>query len=206
MDTKKILIVDDNIQLSQIFDFILKKEGYEILCINEGIAARDGVVSFSPDVIILDIMMEPLNGWDILIQIRGLKDLKKTPIIMLTGKPLSFEEILTYGEMIDGYIVKPVEKKDLVRIVQELFDLFDSITRQIRELQAANKDSNTITQYFRLEREKRSLTSLLARINMQYASVVDEELRMSIEENKKHIMNKIEEKDLKIQELKKKLA
>ncbi len=113
---KRILIVEDEWKLRRIASDFLKKEGFTVIEAEDGEQALDYIVSQNFDLIILDLMLPKINGWELLKEIR-IKD-STLPVIMLTARG-SEEDILKGYEMkADEYIVKPVSMKVLVAKVK----------------------------------------------------------------------------------------
>lgn len=113
---KRILIVEDEWKLRRIASDFLKKEGFTVIEAEDGEEALDCIVSQNFDLIILDLMLPKINGWELLKEIR-MKD-STIPVIMLTARG-SEEDILKGYEMkADEYIVKPVSMKVLVAKVK----------------------------------------------------------------------------------------
>lgn len=126
---KRILIVEDEGKLRRIASDFLKKEGFTVIEAEDGEQALDYIVSQNFDLIILDLMLPKINGWELLKEIR-IKD-STLPVIMLTARG-SEEDILKGYEMkADEYIVKPVSMKVLVAKVKaflRIYSLGETIT------------------------------------------------------------------------------
>ncbi len=119
---KRILIVEDEWKLRRIASDFLKKEGFTVIEAEDGEQALDYIVSQNFDLIILDLMLPKINGWELLKEIR-IKD-STLPVIMLTARG-SEEDILKGYEMkADEYIVKPVSMKVLVAKVKAFLRIY----------------------------------------------------------------------------------
>lgn len=119
----KILLIDDNERLSQIYQTILSSQGHSIEIELDCTKAFERTKAVHPDMVLLDIMMEPVTGWEVLEQIRSDSDVREIPVIILTGKIMSIEEAATYGIMIDGFVMKPLERSMLVQAIDETADI-----------------------------------------------------------------------------------
>ena len=118
MDKKlKILYVDDEALLKMAFVETLKQQGFDARGALSGREAIDMVHVDVPDIIILDIMMRPMDGWETLMHIKEHEPAANVPIIMQTGKSLTIKDVLKYGDQIDDYLVKPVRLPDLIRSI-----------------------------------------------------------------------------------------
>ena len=111
MASSKILIVDDDTNICELLRLYIEKEGFTAELANDGESALRKFDSFSPDLILLDIMLPGLDGWQVCREIR-----KKSacPIIMLTAKGEVFDKVLGLELGADDYVVKPFETKEVV--------------------------------------------------------------------------------------------
>ena len=115
MGSYKILIVDDDSNICNLLRIYLEKEGFEILTAGDGEKALELFESTRPDLILLDIMLPKLDGWQVCREIRKTSG---CPIIMLTAKDDTFDKVLGLELGADDYIVKPFETKEVVARVR----------------------------------------------------------------------------------------
>lgn len=111
MATGKILIVDDDTNICELLRLYIAKEGFEASIANDGETALKMFDSVSPDLILLDIMLPGLDGWQVC---RELRKKSSVPIIMLTAKGEVFDKVLGLELGADDYVVKPFETKEVV--------------------------------------------------------------------------------------------
>lgn len=111
MASEKILIIDDDIHICELLQLYLEKEGYATEVVTDGLRAIDSFNTVSPDLVLLDIMLPGLDGWQICREIRKTS---QTPIIMLTAKGETFDKVLGLELGADDYITKPFETKEVV--------------------------------------------------------------------------------------------
>ncbi len=107
----KILIVDDDTNICELLRLYIEKEGFEASIANDGESALKRFESFSPDLVLLDIMLPGLDGWQVC---RELRKKSTCPIIMLTAKGEVFDKVLGLELGADDYVVKPFETKEVV--------------------------------------------------------------------------------------------
>ncbi|MBX7042839.1 MAG: response regulator transcription factor [Ignavibacteria bacterium] len=114
---KKILVVDDEKDIVDILKYNLERENeFEVLTANNGKEALD-LAATNPDVILLDIMMPELNGFEVCKQLKGNPATSKIPVIFLTAKENEIDEILGLEIGADDYITKPISpRKVLARL------------------------------------------------------------------------------------------
>jgi len=108
---KTVLIVDDEKNIVDILSFNLKKEGYEIVAAYDGLSALEEYQRYRPDLILLDIMLPKLNGFEVCKRIRGA-DLK-TPIVMLTAREEETDKVFGLELGADDYITKPFSIREV---------------------------------------------------------------------------------------------
>ena len=111
MASEKILIIDDDIHICELLQLYLEKEGYTTEVVTDGLKAVDTFNSVCPDMVLLDIMLPGLDGWQICREIRKSS---QTPIIMLTAKGETFDKVLGLELGADDYITKPFETKEVI--------------------------------------------------------------------------------------------
>ena len=115
MDPIKIMIVDDDSNICELLRLYLGKEGYEPITVSDGEQAVERFDSVRPDLILLDVMMPKLDGWQVC---RKIRKKSQCPIIMLTAKGELFDKVLGLELGADDYIVKPFETKEVVARVK----------------------------------------------------------------------------------------
>ena len=108
---QKILIVDDDKNICKLLRLYIEKEGFDTCIANDGRQALKLFNSFSPDLVLLDIMLPELDGWQVCREIRRNSS---CPIIMLTAKGEVFDKVLGLELGADDYVVKPFESKEVV--------------------------------------------------------------------------------------------
>ncbi len=107
----KILIVDDDKNICELLRLYIEKEGFETKIANDGKQAIEEFNRFNPDLILLDLMLPVLDGWQVCREIRKTSE---CPIIMLTAKGEVFDKVLGLELGADDYVVKPFESKEIV--------------------------------------------------------------------------------------------
>jgi DNA-binding response OmpR family regulator len=115
MKKQKILIVDDDVNISELISLYLQKECFETKCVENGIDALTAFRSFSPDLILLDLMLPGMDGYEVC---RNIRRSSSTPIIMLSAKGEVFDKVLGLELGADDYMIKPFDSKELVARVK----------------------------------------------------------------------------------------
>ncbi len=111
MQKEKILVVDDDKNICDLLRMYLDKEGYAVTMAHNGIDAVNTFNSENPDLVLLDIMLPKLDGWQVCREIRKTSE---TPIIMVTAKDETFDKVLGLELGADDYVTKPFDTKEIV--------------------------------------------------------------------------------------------
>ncbi len=115
---KKVLLVDDEKTLAKALKFNLEKEGYQVDCAYDGEEALAKVEEISPDLIVLDLMLPKLDGFEVCQKVRRNHNI---PIIMLTAKTEDIDKILGLELGADDYMTKPFNPRELAARIKAIF-------------------------------------------------------------------------------------
>ena len=115
MANERILIVDDDSNICELLRLYFEKDGFQADIVTDGIRALEAFESVKPDLVLLDIMLPGMDGWQICREIRKTS---QTPIIMLTAKGETFDKVLGLELGADDYITKPFETKEVIARVK----------------------------------------------------------------------------------------
>lgn len=144
MATHKILIVDDDTNINELIRLYFDKEGFLTTSAYNGKEALSKFNSENPSLIILDIMMPEIDGWQVCREIRRTSNV---PIIMLTAKGETFDKVLGLELGADDYMVKPFETKELVARVKAVLRRFENKEDDKREEISYTNISVNLTNY-----------------------------------------------------------
>ncbi|MBQ7739990.1 MAG: response regulator transcription factor [Eubacterium sp.] len=111
----KILVVDDDLNICELLKLYLENEGYTVFVANDGQAAVDTFLNKTPDLVLLDIMLPKMDGWQVCREIRKSSN---APIIMLTAKGETFDKVLGLELGADDYVTKPFDAKEVMARVK----------------------------------------------------------------------------------------
>jgi two-component system, OmpR family, response regulator len=143
-----ILVVDDNPSIVDIFVNMLEQGGYRTLAATSGEEALQLLQSTRPDMILLDIMMEPLDGWETLERIKaGPPVIASIPVMMLTAKQLTIEEAEKFGLSIEDYINKPITRRALYDAIERFFSRRDRMETKMQIVGESGADPELIREY-----------------------------------------------------------
>jgi DNA-binding response OmpR family regulator len=121
--TKKVLIADDEANIVISIEFLMKREGFNVLVARDGEEALAKVRSERPDLVLLDVMMPKKNGYEVCQAIKGDPEFAATRILMLTAKGRDTEVAKGLAIGADAYMTKPFATRDLVAKARELLGL-----------------------------------------------------------------------------------
>lgn len=121
--SKKILIADDEQNIVISIEFLLRREGFEVLVAGDGEEALAKVRAEKPDLVLLDVMMPRMNGFDVCQALRSDPEQSATRILMLTAKGRDTEVSKGLGLGADGYMTKPFSTKELLAEVRKLLGM-----------------------------------------------------------------------------------
>jgi DNA-binding response OmpR family regulator len=114
----RVLYFEDEQDMVDLVRLVLSREGYTVEGASEGRAGLAAIREFSPDIILLDLMMPDMDGWEIYRQLKKDEDTKDIPVIIVTAKAKSIDKVLgSEVEKVDDYIIKPFSPRDLVERV-----------------------------------------------------------------------------------------
>ena len=130
---KKILVVDDEKKIVEIIKAYLEKDGYQVIAALDGKTVLELAFQQSPDLIILDLMLPEISGWDVC---RSIRKKSEVPIIMLTARDEVTDKIIGLEMGADDYVTKPFDPKELISRVRTILRRTESkvISRDIIQI------------------------------------------------------------------------
>lgn len=117
----KIMIVDDEPDVVDLVKLVLKSEGYDVVTAYSGKEALDKIGGEMPDLVLLDIMMPQMDGWEVYNHIKSSSKTKDIPVAMLTAKSQSIDKMIgLHVVQVDDYITKPFGRAELLARVKKI--------------------------------------------------------------------------------------
>ena len=147
-----LMLVDDNPAIREIFSIFLEKTGFQVHVVPGGKECLDFLKTTVPDLILLDIMMEPMDGWETLCAIRNSPATRSIPVMMLTGKEPTAFELQHYGKWIEDYVMKPVDFKTLAGSLTGVIESHRNMHMEVKRLKTEGFDPAVIDEYCNLRR------------------------------------------------------
>ena len=146
----KILVIDDEKDILLLLKYNLEQEGYTVKTVESGVEALKIVDKFSPQLILLDIMMPKLDGIETCIKLRLIKSLSNAYIIFLTAREEEYSEVAAFDAGADDYITKPIKPRALISRINSFF-----------KRRFSKKDSSLVQEVENLKIDKNSYTTIL---------------------------------------------
>ena len=137
---QKILIVDDDVNIAELISLYLTKECFDTLIVNDGEAAIREFSDYKPNLVLLDLMLPGIDGYEVCREIRKSS---KVPIIMLSAKGEIFDKVLGLELGADDYVIKPFDSKELVARVRAVLRRFHP--EPVQEPEAPAQTGNYVT-------------------------------------------------------------
>jgi DNA-binding response OmpR family regulator len=117
--THKIMLVEDDLQILEMMEILLRRIGYEPVLVPDVMDALRRVQQDPPALILLDIMMTPVNGWEFLEKLRSEYKIRELPVILFTASPSVGEKIAGLGDPYLGVLQKPVTISELKNGIEQ---------------------------------------------------------------------------------------
>lgn len=137
----KILVVDDDKNICELLKLYLENDGYTVYVVNDGAEAVSTFQNKTPNLVLLDIMLPKMDGWQVCREIRKFSS---TPIIMLTAKGETFDKVLGLELGADDYVTKPFDAKEVMARVK-------AVLRRTNGSASDNDDAKKVVTYDNLE-------------------------------------------------------
>ena len=147
-----ILVVDDSPFIVDVFVTMLERGGYRTVAAYSGEECLEILKTVTPDLILLDIMMEPMDGWETLEKVKENSATKEIPVLMLTAKQLTPSEAQEYGIYIEDYVLKPITHRELYDAIEHVLNRRQSIKSDMDMAKKSGFDGEIITEYARLSK------------------------------------------------------
>lgn len=120
MDTR-VVCIEDEPEMIDLVSLILGRQGFDVIGANGGVEGLETVRKEKPDLILLDLMMPDMDGWEVYQQIKADEELRQIPVIVVTAKAQSIDKVLgLHIAKVDDYITKPFGPQELLESVEKI--------------------------------------------------------------------------------------
>ena len=147
-----ILVVDDSPFIVDVFVTMLERGGYRTVAAYGGEECLEILKTVTPDLILLDIMMEPMDGWETLEKIKENTVTKEIPVLMLTAKQLTPTEAQEYGIFIEDYVLKPITHRELYDAIEHVLSRRQTIRSDMDRARQSGFDPELVSEYSQLSK------------------------------------------------------
>ena len=180
-----ILVVDDSPFIVDVFVTMLERGGYRTVAAYGGEECLEILKTVTPDLILLDIMMEPMDGWETLEKVKENPETKEIPVLMLTAKQLTPSEAQEYGIYIEDYVLKPITHRELYDAIEHVLNRRQTLKTDMDLARQSGFEADIINEYARLSKSidinKRLMKILETTYNFNDSKVrVSEEITRAI--------------------------
>jgi two-component system response regulator VicR len=130
-DKRRVLCIEDEPEMIDLIRLILERKGFEVLGAVGGQEGLDFVRREKPDLVLLDLMMPDVDGWEVYRQMKADEELQHIPVVVVTAKAQSIDKVLgLHIAKVDDYVTKPFGPGDLVESVERVLKKQDERARQ----------------------------------------------------------------------------
>ncbi|UCC88912.1 MAG: response regulator [Anaerolineales bacterium] len=120
-DKRRILCIEDEPEMIDLIRLILERKGFEVLGAVGGQEGLDAIRREKPDLVLLDLMMPDVDGWEVYRQMKADEELQNTPVVVVTAKAQSIDKVLgLHIAKVDDYVTKPFGPGDLAESVDRV--------------------------------------------------------------------------------------
>lgn len=120
-EPRKVIIIEDEPAMIQLVTLILENRGFKVIGATGGTEGLDLIASENPDLVLLDLMMPGMNGWDVYQQMKADDEMKSIPVIVVTAKAQNIDKVLgLHIAKVQDYITKPFSPADLLESIDKV--------------------------------------------------------------------------------------
>ena len=157
--TGRILIIEDDPDVAELIRYHLTKEGYETWISSKGIHGLEQAKTSRPDMILLDIMVPELNGWEVCRRLKQDTELRGIPVIIVTGRAEEGDKVLGFEMGADDYVTKPFSPRELVARVR-------AVMRRGKALESPGKKLHLKAGELEVDRQRFEVTMKGRRVDL----------------------------------------
>jgi DNA-binding response OmpR family regulator len=130
-DPKRVVYVEDEQEMIELVRLILSRKGYQVIGANGGREGLEVIGRELPDLVLLDLMMPDMDGWDVYQQMKADEGMRRIPVIIITAKAQSIDKVLgLHIAKVDDYISKPFSPQELMESVDRVLSAQTSLNSQ----------------------------------------------------------------------------
>jgi len=181
----KLLLADDSVTIQKVVELTFTDEDFDIISVGDGITALEKIKAEKPDIILSDVIMPGMNGYELCAKVKEEDDLKRIPFLFLKGTFESFDEEKANAAGADGFIVKPFESQELIPKVKEMVESYRAPAYEPAEVPVEEPVSHEETVSFLDEKSyeeaaREPVSSAPADLDFDVPAIGDAEVSMDI--------------------------
>ncbi|QSZ66848.1 response regulator [Methanofollis aquaemaris] len=196
-----IMVIDDSPFIVDVFVTMLERGGYQAIAAYSGEEGLEILKTVTPNLILLDIMMEPMDGWETLENIKINPETRDIPVLMLTAKQLTPDEAEGYGSYIEDYILKPITHRELYEAIERVLQRREMIRDDVERAHQVGLDRHLVDEYARLAKGVDVNTRLLRILETTY-NIKDSKASEKISLAIKNMENSIRFQESRLKQIK----
>ena len=121
---RQIVCIEDEPEMIDLIQLILSRRGFEVIGATGGKEGLDKVREMHPDLVLLDLMMPDMDGWEVYQQMKADETMRDIPVVVVTAKAQNIDKVLgLHIAKVDDYIAKPFSPQELIDSVEKVFEL-----------------------------------------------------------------------------------
>ena len=189
--SKRLLVVDDEVNLLRAVEACLRAEGFEVITARSGAEALVSVAQSVPDLIVSDIRMPGMSGYELAQQLRASSRTALVPVVFLTAKGETGDRIEGFRSGVDAYLTKPFEPDELIAVIRAILSRVERTHAEIARLVGAQGQEHAEFFDEHLTEAENRIAALVARgrSNKEIASELEISVR-TVENHISHILDK----------------
>jgi len=189
--SKRLLVVDDEVNLLRAVEACLRAEGFEVVTARSGAEALVSIAQTIPDLIVSDIRMPGMSGYELAQQLRASSRTVLVPVVFLTAKGEMGDRIEGFRSGVDAYLTKPFEPDELIAVIKSILNRVERTHSEIARLVGTQNQRPTDFYDEQLTEAENRIATLVARglSNKEIASELEISVR-TVENHISHILDK----------------
>jgi len=189
--SKRLLVVDDEVNLLRAVEACLRAEGFEVVTARSGAEALVSIAQTIPDLIVSDIRMPGMSGYELAQQLRASSRTVLVPVVFLTAKGEMGDRIEGFRSGVDAYLTKPFEPDELIAVIKSILNRVERTHSEIARLVGTQNQGPTDFYDEQLTEAENRIATLVARglSNKEIASELEISVR-TVENHISHILDK----------------
>lgn len=183
MEISRVMVVDDEPDLRELVKITLNRRGYEVTAVHDGSEALDRLNEEKPDLVLMDVNMPEMDGWETLEELEERGITEEVPIAMFTVEELTIKKMMRKDmENLAGYIEKPFDREDLIEVVEKIIKRTKETNELKKKIEESESNGSLARAFLAWNRTKMIHERILEKLGQLKWRVADDEKLAHIEE------------------------